>query len=228
MKKQIKSRERVKNQGEVFTNEREIKEMCDLVPQECDRIDSKILEPACGDGNFLIEILSRRLKVLSKKYKNWSRAFEKYSIFAIANIYGVDIMLDNVIECRKRIFNLWDKEYTKICKKECNDLARNAVKYILEKNILCGNALSYMMVDDKQNDTNKPIIFTEWSLIGNNEMKRKEYRFDVMIKAKDNCSLNDNSISKFLTIEPVTGDLLPLPINEYYPIDYRKLGLLND
>ena len=60
-KTQIKSKKRVAEHGEVFTNEREVKTMCDLVAQECDRIDSRFLEPACGDGNFLAEILTRKL-----------------------------------------------------------------------------------------------------------------------------------------------------------------------
>lgn len=58
---QIKSKKRVAEHGEVFTAEREVKAMCDLVAQECDRIDSRFLEPACGDGNFLAEILARKL-----------------------------------------------------------------------------------------------------------------------------------------------------------------------
>ena len=60
-KKQVKSRERVAAHGEVFTAEREVKAMCDLVKPETERIDSRFLEPACGDGNFLAEILTRKL-----------------------------------------------------------------------------------------------------------------------------------------------------------------------
>ena len=62
MTNQIKTKERVKNQGEVFTNEREVNAMCDLVAQECNRIDSRFLEPACGNGNFLAELLNRNDK----------------------------------------------------------------------------------------------------------------------------------------------------------------------
>ena len=58
---QVKSKKRVADHGEVFTNEREVNAMCDLVIQETERIDSRFLEPACGDGNFLIEILKRKL-----------------------------------------------------------------------------------------------------------------------------------------------------------------------
>lgn len=69
MNHQIKSRERVAAHGEVFTSEREVNAMLDLVKQETERIDSRFLEPACGDGNFLIEILRRKLAVCEARVK---------------------------------------------------------------------------------------------------------------------------------------------------------------
>lgn len=63
---QIKSKKRVSDHGEVFTAEREVKAMCDLVKDECDRIESRFLEPACGSGNFLAEVLSRKLEAAKK------------------------------------------------------------------------------------------------------------------------------------------------------------------
>ena len=65
VQQQIKSRQRVTEHGEVFTAEREVKAMCDLVKQETERIDSRFLEPACGTGNFLTEILARKLCIPS-------------------------------------------------------------------------------------------------------------------------------------------------------------------
>ena len=56
MTEQVRSRERVASHGEVFTSEREVNAMLDLVKQETERVDSRFLEPACGDGNFLAEI----------------------------------------------------------------------------------------------------------------------------------------------------------------------------
>ena len=96
--KQIKSRKRVVDHGEVFTNEREVKAMCDLVNDETQRIDSRFLEPACGDGNFLAEILDRKLAVVKKKYRRSVMDFEKNSLLAVSSLYGVDIMMDNVLQ----------------------------------------------------------------------------------------------------------------------------------
>ena len=148
--KQVKSKQRVADHGEVFTADREVKAMCDLVKNETERIDSRFLEPACGDGNFLAEILTRKLEVVKRKYKKSTLDYEKNAVLAISSVYGVDIMQDNVTECRKRLYEIWEKEYKAICKKECNDETRAAVRYILDKNILCGNALTLMCVDAEQ------------------------------------------------------------------------------
>ena len=94
---QIKSKKRVAEQGEVFTAEREVKAMCDLVVQKCDRVDSRFLEPACGNGNFLAEILTRKLVTVKKLYKSNSYDYERYSVLAVASVYGVDIMQDNLV-----------------------------------------------------------------------------------------------------------------------------------
>ena len=153
---QIKSKKRVAEHGEVFTNEREVKAMCDLVAQECDRIDSRFLEPACGNGNFLAEILTRKLATVKKLYKSSPYDYERYSVLAVTSVYGVDILADNVTECRERLFELWNKEYKGVCKKAVLQETRDAVKYILSKNILCGNALTLMCVDESRKDLDLP------------------------------------------------------------------------
>lgn len=229
-KTQIKSKKRVAEHGEVFTNEREVKAMCDLVAQECDRIDSRFLEPACGDGNFLAEILTRKLATVKKLYKSNSYDYERYSVLAVTSVYGVDILADNVTECRERLFKLWDKEYKSICKKAVMQETREAVKYILSKNILCGNALTLMCVDENQNDLDTPIIFPEWSLMLGTKLKRRDFRLDVMLKANDKpksekLSLLDvpEDIRKYLSINPATKEYMAEPICEYPPVHYRRV-----
>lgn len=185
MTKQVKSKQRVADHGEVFTAEREVKAMCDLVKQETERIDSRFLEPACGDGNFLAEVLSRKLAVVKKKYKKSSYDYERNSILALGSLYGVDILLDNAIACRERLFSIWDKEYKKVCKKECNEDTREAAKFILSRNIVCGNALSLRCVDAKGKDTNEPIVFSEWTFpFNDSKMQRKDYTFDELLNGK--------------------------------------------
>ncbi len=181
-KSQTKSKERVREHGEVFTAEREVKAMCDLVKDETERIDSRFLEPACGDGNFLAEILTRKLEVVKRKYKKSTLDYEKNAVLAISSVYGVDIMQDNVLACRDRLFKLWDKEYKAVCKKDCNDQTREAVKFILTKNIVCGNALTLKRVDENGNETDEPIVFSEWAFITGFQMQRQDYTFAHLLE----------------------------------------------
>lgn len=136
--KQVKSRQRVADHGEVFTAEREVRAMCDLVKSETERIESRFLEPACGNGNFLAEVLRRKLAVVKSRYGKNPSDYERYSVLAVTSIYGVDILADNAQECRERLFALWDEEYTAVVKSVANPQCREAVRYILQKNILCG------------------------------------------------------------------------------------------
>lgn len=187
MTEQVKSKQRVADHGEVFTADREVNAMLDLVKQETERVDSRFLEPACGDGNFVAEILRRKLDAAKKraippkKKKPLPLEFEKQSVIAVASIYGVDLMMDNVIACRQRLYDIWDTEYAAICKNEVNEDCREAVRFILSRNIVCGNALSLKEVDENGDETDEPIVFSEWSFVMGNKMQRKDYRFDKLL-----------------------------------------------
>ena len=200
MDQQIKSKQRVADHGEVFTAEREVNAMLDLVKQETERIDSTFLEPACGTGNFLVEILRRKLAVVKREYyprRGSCHDYELQAMKAVMSIYGVDLLQDNVKACQARLFEIFDKEYSSVCKSAANDSYREAVKYVLSQNILCGNALSMMKVDDQGQDTNDFIVFPEWSFPKNDSMvKRRDFRLDVLLKENTDES-NYDSFSLF-------------------------------
>ena len=199
MEKQTKSKERVRDYGEVFTNEREVKAMCDLVKDETERIDSRFLEPACGDGNFLAEILKRKLAVVKAKYKKSPLDYERNAVLAATSIYGVDIMADNVEACRNRMFEIWNKEYTAVCKKDANDQTRDAVKFIFQKNIVCGNALTLKKVDNDGNELKEPIVFSEWAFITGSNLQRKDYTFDELLNSdKKQLTIKEDDEGTFL------------------------------
>lgn len=200
MAKQIKSRARVEERGEVFTAEREVNAMLDLVSTECLRPDSRFLEPACGNGNFLAAILERKLDELKRKYRSSHRDYEKQSIVAIGSLYGVDIMRDNVEECRARLFKIWDKRYKTSCKTDCTDEARESVRFILSRNIVCGNALTLNCVDENGNDLpEQPIVFSEWSMISGTQMQRRDYTFaELLAKNESDLPLKDESEGVFI------------------------------
>lgn len=189
-KSQIVSRKRVADHGEVFTAEREVNAMCDLVANECLRPDSRFLEPACGDGNFLSVILRRKLSELRRKYKNSAYDYERQSIVAIGSLYGVEILNDNVEACRNRLFSIWDEEYTAHCKADASDETRQAARFIINRNIINGNALTFMCVDADGNDTSAPIVFSEWALISGTQMQRSDYTMSDLLLYNDNSEGN--------------------------------------
>ena len=197
---QIKSKERVSERGEVFTAEREVNAMLDLVANECLRPDSRFLEPACGDGNFLSAILKRKLTELRRKYKKSPRDYEKQAIVAIGSLYGVDIMNDNVLACRERLFVIWDEEYTAHCKGDASDEAREAARFIISRNIINGNALTLMCVDEEGKDTSAPIVFSEWTLISGTQMQRSDYTMSDLLTYNDN-SVEDGMGNLFALTE---------------------------
>ena len=224
--KQVKSKERVANHGEVFTAEREVKAMCDLVKQETERIESRFLEPACGDGNFLAEVLRRKLDVVKSRYGKSPFDYERYAVVAITSIYGVDILPDNAEECRKRLFEIWDKAYTANAKGQANEQCRDAVRYILKKNILCGDALTM------RQDDGSPIIFAEWSAVNATKIKRRDFRLDVLLLENTNGDMYESQLSLFSDeasgsnnweTDPVTNAPIPKPIREYPLMDYREV-----
>jgi hypothetical protein len=103
---QVRTKKRVSDHGEVLTGQGEVNAMLDLVKQETERIDSRFLEPACGDGNFLTAILERKLAVVEKRYGKSQLDFERYAVLAVSSIYGIDILPENVRDCRRRLFDL--------------------------------------------------------------------------------------------------------------------------
>ena len=176
-KQHIVSKKRVADHGEVYTRKQEVNAMLDLVKQETERIDSRFLEPACGTGNFLAEVLARKLRVVESRYKKSQLEYERNSVLAVSSIYGIDILQDNVAKCRERLFNLFDKSYTHLYKTTAKNECRNTVQYIMEKNIIHGNALTLKTAGDNP----LPIVFAEWSPVNGSMLKRRDFSFKALL-----------------------------------------------
>lgn len=177
---QVKSRERVQKHGEVFTNEREVNAMLDLVKHETERIDSRFLEPACGDGNFLAEILRRKLRVcrnLVEQRKNTQLEYEKNTVLAVSSIYGIELLPDNAMTCRERLFRIFCDEYHALYGDSVKEECMHSIRYLLSKNIIIGNALTYHRVDNPD----EWIVISEWSLLGGGMMNRRDYEFSYLV-----------------------------------------------
>ena len=175
-KPSIVSKQRVANYGEVYTGKREVNAMLDLVKQETERIESKFLEPACGMGNFLVEILERKLEVVIKRYKKSQVDFERYGVVAISSIYGVEIIVDNVEATRGRLFEVFYDHYSTLFKSRIKEKCLSTVKFLLERNIVHGNALTLQT----EGTPSEPIVFSDWSLVTGSMVKRRDYAFQEL------------------------------------------------
>jgi hypothetical protein len=209
----VRTKERVSNHGEVLTGEREVNAMLDLVKQETERIDSRFLEPACGDGNFLIAILSRKLAVVEKRYWKSQLDFERYAILAVSSVYGIDILADNVHECRRRLFEVFDESYTRLFMVETRDKCREAARFILERNIIWGDALTLRTVGEQPGY----IVFSEWSPLNGSMLKRRDFTFHELLTHERMREL------------PLFSDLgenvfIPAPEREYPPVHFIEIG----
>ncbi|OGP74802.1 MAG: restriction endonuclease subunit M [Deltaproteobacteria bacterium RBG_16_49_23] len=213
MEKQVVSKKRVADHGEVYTGKREVNAMLDLVKQETERIESRFLEPACGTGNFLTEILESKLRVVEARYGKSQLDYERYGILAVSSIYGIDILEDNVVECRKRLFHIFDQQYSGLFKEGTKEECRNAVKYILGRNITWGNALDLKTVGEGQ----EPIVFSEWSLVNGSMLKRRDFTFHGLL---------DHAAIKELPLFSDLGDdvFIPKPVKEYPLIHFLRVA----
>ena len=207
---QVKSKQRVADHGEVFTNEREVNAMLDLVKQETERIESRFLEPACGTGNFLAEVLRRKLEVVRQRYKKNQIDWERYAIIAVSSIYGVDILEDNAQECRERLFKIFDDEYIFLFKEKCKTECRRSIQFLLSRNILWGDALDFTNPETKE-----PIVFSEWSAVNGSMLKRRDYMFKFLVEKTHQFSLFNDEGEAASIDEPIRS--FPL-------IHFLKLG----
>ena len=215
--RQIKSRERVSAHGEVFTAEREVNAMLDLVKDETARIDSRFLEPACGNGNFLAEILRRKLAVVRAQYRHIRPLYELYAFVAFSSIYGIDIQQDNVDECRMRLLDLYIKEYEGIFRTPPTQEHEAAILYLLQCNILWGDALTLRTPDDAA-----PIIFAEWAAVGTEgKVQRRDFTLDVLMHPRN---YDTPSLFSYLGDEA----FIPEPIRTYPLTHYMQCSTMGD
>lgn len=162
----IKSKQRIADHGEVFTPAWLVEAMLDLVKDESERIDSRFLEPACGSGNFLVQVLRRKLAAVEIKYGKSDFEKKHYSLLALMCIYGIELLVDNIAECRANLLEIFG-EYLNL--DPADDLF-HAASYVLSQNLVHGDALKMRSHDGK------PITFPEWGYLGKGKYQRRDFR----------------------------------------------------
>lgn len=166
----VKSKQRVADHGEVFTPEWLVNAMLDLVKGETERIDSRFLEPACGSGNFLVQVLHRKLAAVELKFGKSDFERRHYALLAAMCIYGIELLADNIVECRANMLEIL-ADYLTLDKP---DVLYGAASHVLSQNLVHGDALTM------RTHGGQPITFAEWGYLGKGKFQRRDFRLDVL------------------------------------------------
>lgn len=166
----MKSKQRVADHGEVFTPAWMVEAMLDLVKAETERIDSRFLEPACGSGNFLVQVLRRKLAAVEFKFGKSQFERRHYALLGLMCTYGIELLEDNIVECRDNLLEIF-AEYLRL--DESDELYRAAM-YVLSQNLIHGDALTM------RTSLGQPIVFAEWGYLGKGKYQRRDFRLDVL------------------------------------------------
>ena len=211
----VKSKQRVADHGEVFTPAWMIEAMLDLVKDETERIDSRFLEPACGSGNFIVQILRRKLAAVELKFGKSDFERQHYALYGLMCIYGIELLVDNIAECRANVLEVF-ADYLKL--DEADDLYR-AATHVLSTNLVHGDALTMRAIDGHPVKDRPPITFAEWGYLGKGKFQRRDFRFDVLTGS-----------SKYSEEGSLFADLgkheIFTPIKTYPPMTVRELAAL--
>jgi len=203
----IKSKKRVADHAEVFTPPWLVEKMLDQVKGETERIDSRFLEPACGSGNFLVPVLQRKLAAVEVKFGKTEFERRHYSLLAVMCTYGIEILADNIAECRANMLEVF-AEYLNL---DETDEFYLAAFYVLSQNLVHGDALTMRMHDDQ------PITFAEWGYLGKGKFQRRDFRFEALTQMSS--FSREGSLFAHLAKHEIFT-----PIKAYPPMTARELA----
>jgi len=202
----VKSKQRVADHGEVFTPTWMVEAMLDLVKAETERIDSRVLEPACGTGNFLVPVLRRKLAAVELKFGKSEFEKRHYALFGLMCVYGIELLDDNVAECHKNMLAIL-VDYIGL--DEQDDLYR-AAAYVLSQNIVRGDALTMLT------STGQQITFAEWGYLGKGKFQRRDFRFDTLTQM--------SSFGEDTLFADLGNHEIFTPIRSYPPLTLKDLA----
>ncbi|MGE3637503.1 MAG: SAM-dependent DNA methyltransferase [Pirellulales bacterium] len=204
------NRQRVIDHGEVFTPPGLVNDMLDLVKHECERIDSRFLEPACGNGNFLAEVLRRKLITVDRQNARNRQRWERDAVLSVCSLYGIDLLADNIIECRQRLLTIVAEAHERRFEEPLPSKAVRALEFILARNVVQGDALSFTTCEGQA------IVFSEWSPVNGTLVKRRDFIYEHL--------LEEARVSKLPLFSDRGDDVyLPESVGERPPCHYLDL-----
>lgn len=201
----IKSKQRVSTHGEVFTPSHTVSKMLDLVKEESRRIDSRFLEPACGEGNFLKEVLLRKLASVQSRYGRNEFERRHYALLSLMCIYGIEIQEDNTVSCRQNLAEI----FSKFVNDPSDARWIRAAQTILAVNIVHADALTMQRQDGSA------IVFPEWGYLGKGKFQRRDFQYSDLTQR--------SSFTGTLFEDLETSDIFS-PQSNYRPMTIDELG----
>ena len=202
----VRSKRRVADHGEVFTPAWLVEAMLDLVKAETERIDARVLEPACGSGNFLVPVLRRKLAAVELKFGGAEFEKRHYALLGLMCVYGIELLDDNIAECRT---NMVETLADYIGLDEGDELYQAAM-YVLSQNVIHGDALTMLT------HTGQPITFAEWGYLGKGKFQRRDFRLDTLTQMS---SFGDDTLFAELGKHEIFT-----PVKSYSPLTLGDLA----
>jgi Mn-containing catalase len=163
-----------------------------------------------------VEILNRKLTVVASRYAKSQLEYERYAVLAVSSLYGIDILADNVAACQARLLEVFNAQYSRLFKNLDTDQCRNAVRYILSRNILHGDALTLKTVGNDEVAV-QAIVFSEWSAVNGSMLKRRDFVYAHLVEQSSHREM------------PLFSDLdeeayIPEPVKDYPLIHFLEVG----
>lgn len=201
----IKSKRRISDHGEVFTPAWMVENMLDLVMEESERIDSRVLEPGCGSGNFLVPVLVRKLATVQLRHGKTDFEKRHYALFALMCTYGIELLADNVQECRDNLVTVFNA-FLGI---DDDDEWAQAARDVVAANIVQGDALTLSV------PSGQPITFPEWAYLGKGKFQRRDFRYH---------DLTQRASWEGTLFAQLDDDALFTPIRSFPPMTFRQIA----
>ncbi|HLR73865.1 MAG TPA: hypothetical protein VK077_01250 [Virgibacillus sp.] len=197
----IKSKDRVQHHGEVFTPKWMVKQMLaePSIQSKLNDIHATFFEPSAGEGAFLKEILHQKLNYVDhiSNKSNW----KNNALWALMSIYAIELLRDNLNKARASMLDIFINHYQAFMQRRLgvNTDLYKSVKYVINRNIVQGNTLTY------KNDDDKLIQFVEWIPNGNNKVEFQNFTFKSLFNNGDidDVDANEGQLSLFDNIDNV-------------------------
>jgi len=223
IKNLTKSKERIQKHGEVFTPARVVNDMLALLPDDVWKQGKTFLEPACGEGAFLVEVYKRKLKNIKTETQN---EWEWQAAIATSSIYGIELLEDNAEQCTMNLMRTFTKMYDKKFPNTQDEEFIKTIQFLISRNIIQGNALTYRrckLACGNECKTCEPIIFSEWTAEENFQFKRKDFTYEGIINADKMRKSGENHIFE----EEFSQEEYGL-VKEYKPTKYKEIRYVSN